>query len=247
MQAIILAAGVGRRLQPFTYDRPKCLARFGGQSLLARHLNLLRAFGITQINLIVGYFADQIKTEAATQDLHIPIEFILNPAYERGSAVSLIAAQKILRNHSTLVMDADLLYDQNILRLIVETEFENAMLVDRRLDDTSEEVKAIVREQRVWGLGKHVSTPGQVAGESLGIFRFSPRAGTLLADGLQRLIDQSGLDTEYETGIHSSLPEYRMDYIDIDGLPWIEIDTPADLQRAEASIFPTLEKFNRRS
>ena len=66
MKAILLAAGVGRRLMPYTETRPKCLVEVGGRSLLARHLDTLSAIDeIDEVHIVLGYRADQIRSAAS--------------------------------------------------------------------------------------------------------------------------------------------------------------------------------------
>ena len=116
MRAILLVAGVGRRLGA---DRPKSLLQFGGRSLLMRHVDALTAVGATSLTIVVGHLQEQIREEIA---LHaaaaktLPIEFRVNEHYREGSVVSLWTARDALSStEATLVMDGDVLYPSSLL------------------------------------------------------------------------------------------------------------------------------------
>jgi choline kinase len=118
MEAIILAAGRGNRLAEFNPDmRPKCLLEFGGRSLLERQLAVARTCGITRVELVIGYQADQLIEYIGTLSDRPEVSFIYNPHFEQGSVVSLHAAGDILgRGDPVILMDADVLFHPGILR-----------------------------------------------------------------------------------------------------------------------------------
>ena len=91
MRAVILAAGVGQRLGPRHNAQPKVLLRFGGETLLSRHLHILGQFGVETVDICVGYRADDIKQEITR--LGAPVAVYYNPDFERGSIVSLVCTR----------------------------------------------------------------------------------------------------------------------------------------------------------
>ena len=93
MQAIMLGAGVGARLSnnDETY-LPKCLLQFDGQSLLARHIEILKSNGVEKLNLVVGYRENDIAKEIAAIGATDFVETVTNPQYREGSIVSLATA-----------------------------------------------------------------------------------------------------------------------------------------------------------
>ena len=242
MKAIILAAGVGKRLEAFTERRPKSLLRFGGKTLLRRHLLHLGALGIEEITVVAGHLAGQIEAEVAGTACPAPVRIVVNPLYHRGSALSLLAAANVLTDSPCLLMDADLLYERELLRRLLRAESPNCLLVDSRLEDTGEEVKVVVRpDGRVLGLGKSVRAEGRVAGESVGIFKFDDSAGHRLVTHL-RAMSEADPDVEYEMAICELAKDCELVPVSADGLAWIEIDFPEDLERARAHVYPRLER-----
>lgn len=136
MQAIILAAGQGKRLAEFNPDgRPKCLFEFDGKSLLSRQLGDLYRLGIHQVTLVVGYEADMIIEHVAKLDTRPEVAYVYNPAYAKGSVLSLLAAQEVLRSNAAVVLlDADVLYHPDLIKILVESIHQNVFLTDQDKD-----------------------------------------------------------------------------------------------------------------
>ena len=92
MRAIILAAGRGNRLAEFIPDgQPKCLLEFGGRSLLDRQLDILFRLGIKHATLVLGYKAGLVVEHVGTLASRPEVAFFYNPAYKKGSVLSLLA------------------------------------------------------------------------------------------------------------------------------------------------------------
>ena len=246
MHAIILAAGRGKRLEGHNPEgHPKCLMAFGGRSLLARHLDLLYRFGVQRADLVVGYEADRIIEHVATLSSRPDVAYHFNPRYEQGSVISLWAAADTLRaGEPVLIMDADVLYHPEILRRLVETEVENCYLLDRDFVPGDEPVKIAVRDGVMVEFRKRLA-PGlhyDMLGESVGFFRFGPDRAAALAERCAQY-DADGLaDAPHEEALRDELLARPGDFgfEDVSGLPWIEIDFPEDVVRADQEVLPAI-------
>jgi choline kinase len=240
MNAVVLAAGVGKRLQPFTDVHPKSLLRFGEETLLERHIKLLGGAGIEAITIVIGHLAEQVREEVCRLKWPAPLRLLHNARYREGSALSLLTAADALSGTSSLVMDGDILYGRELLHRLIQAPWPNCLLADPESRDSGEEVKVVVREDgRVCELGKRVHGGGRVVGESVGMFKFEPLAGKGLADRL-RSATASDPSIEYEPVIDGLLKEFRVDYVSVKGLPWTEIDFWGDVERARAEVYPRL-------
>ena len=129
MKAVILAAGVGKRLRHVIADRPKCLIELGERTLLSRYLESLATLAITQVVMIVGYQQELIRRAVKTERFPGEVHFEVNDAYERGSIGSLWAGRREL-NDDVVIMDADVLYHPTILQRLVESPNPNSLLMD---------------------------------------------------------------------------------------------------------------------
>lgn len=248
MHAIILAAGRGSRLAEHNPEgHPKCLMSFGGRSLLARHLDLLHRFGVRQADLVVGFEADRIVEHVSTLASRPDIALHFNPRYEQGSVISLWAAADTMKSGSpVLVMDADVLYHPSILERLVRTDIENCYLLDREFVPGDEPVKIAVRDGVMVEFRKRLADDlaHDTIGESVGFFRFGPDCAARVADACARYDAEGLADAPHEEALRDVLLERpgEFGYEDVSGLPWIEIDFPDDVRRAEKEILPAIRR-----
>ncbi len=242
---MILAAGIGRRLgAPNTdgcrqVDVPKALLSFGGRTLLGRHVALLRANGVADIAVTVGFGARHVV--AALQDLGgYGLEPIENPDFRQGSVVSLWAARAILRyGGPVILMDADVLYDRRLLARLIDSPHANCLLLDRDIEPGDEPVKLCVLAGRIVDLRKQPTQPHDWHGESVGFFKLDAAAAAELAARVEDYVDGGRRMMEYEEPLRdmimASAPD-RFGFEDISGLPWTEIDFPEDVVKANALL-----------
>lgn len=250
MRAIILAAGRGTRLEQ-TADRelPKCLLRFGDCSLLERHLRLLRAAGVQDVVLALGFRHDLIEAELARIGWQPRPEAVLNPRYELGSMLTVhTAAQALTRGGDVLLMDADVLYHERIMAALTDGRRPvNRILIDREFEAGDEPVKVCVRNGVPIELRKQLEAGLEydTIGESIGFFRFDERGARRLAAIVSDYIGSSRSHLPHEEAVRDLLRERSQifEVCDVTGAPWIEIDFPADVVRAENEVLPQLESF----
>ena len=241
MKAIILAAGVGKRLWPLTQHRPKCLIELGGRTLLARYLDALAGAGIRQAVIVVGYKQDMIRSAVATDSRGVEVRYLVNEQYQRGSISSLWRARTEL-DDDVLIMDADVLFHREILRRLITSTSPSALLMDETVKQTTEECMVIVRGGRVVGLTKRMPEQYDFAGEGVGFLKVRRADTEALINSLKGHADRGELDMEYEDALLEFFGAVRVGHEKIGGLPWIEIDFPEDVARAERDILPKLEE-----
>jgi len=229
--AIILAAGVARRLAPLTDHTQKSLLPVGGRAILAGMLDALHAVGVGHVVIVVGHCADQVRALAASAPRGMAIECIHNPAYQKGSSMSLYCARDLIAREPTLIMDADVV-------------FPREFLIDEGFADTGEEVKIYVQNDRVIALGKKVVPRAwDRVGEGIGFFKCGPAAGRDLIGLLEEVIDESQGVCEYEDALHLLVSRQRVGAVDVTGLPWTEVDFAEDLHRAQAEVYPAIARL----
>jgi len=243
MRAIILAAGVGQRLGTHG-NRPKCLLEFAGVSLLDRHLRNLRGAGIENVSLCVGYQHELI--EQTLLDIGVAgITTSFNPAYREGSLVSLWTMRPELRGgEDVLLMDADVLYEPALLGLLAARPVRNRFLCDRNFEPGDEPVKICIDGGRIVEFRKQVA-PGldyDDVGESVGFFSLTADMAAALADVCDGYVDAGRRDEPYEEAIRdlALARSGEFDIVDVTGQPWVEIDFPEDIIRANDQILPNL-------
>jgi choline kinase len=245
MRAIILAAGRGSRLQQLEEQAlPKCLLRFGGITLLERHLRSLGKGGVREVVLVVGYRHEMIRAELDRLAWQPGPQIVLNPRFELGSVLTVhTAAEALTRGGDVLLMDADVLYHDRIMSaLAAGPAAANRILLDRDFEAGEEPVKLCVRAGVPVELRKQLPSGLQydTIGESVGFFRFSAAGARRLAAIVADYVASGRAHMPHEEAIRDLLLERSQPFeiADVTGVPWIEIDFPADIARAEREILP---------
>lgn len=226
--AVILAAGAGTRLRPLTAMRPKCLLEVGGRTLLDYQLEALATNDIRDVLVVTGFCAEQIVERFGTR-----VRTINDPDYETTNNLhSLWTARKELAGRDVICLHADVLFHPSILRPCLEADQDVTVVLDRTL--VEETMKAQIEGDQVVEIGKHIPSNKQF-GTFLGIARFARPASAALADSVERLIGDPVHRQSYFTACLPPLANQglRVGYSLTGGLPWIEIDTPAELRAGE--------------
>ncbi|KAI3592123.1 NTP transferase domain-containing protein [Cupriavidus sp. CER94] len=244
MRAIILAAGLGLRLQQQPGKQfPKCLLRFDGLTLLERHLRLLDAAGVTEVVLALGFEPDQVKEELAR--IGRDLEIVINTRYDLGSVLTVhTVADAMTRGGDVLLMDADVLYDERIMAKLVAGDTVNRLLIDRDFEAGDEPVKLCLKDGVPVELRKQLMADLQydTIGESVGFFRFKEDCARRLAEIVKGYVDSGRANMPHEEAVRDLLLEqsHVFDTADVTGAPWIEIDFPGDVSRAAVEVLPQL-------
>ncbi len=132
MQAIILAAGMGKRLKQLTENNTKCMVKVNGVPLINRTLSQLDSLNLTRIIIVTGYEGQKLRDHIASLDVKTPICFIDNPVYDKTNNIySLALASEYLVAEDTLLLESDIIFEDSVLRCLAEDERESLALVAR--------------------------------------------------------------------------------------------------------------------
>lgn len=211
MKAILLAAGVGRRLGS---DRPKALLEVGGRTLLDRHLENLARLALEPL-VVTGFSAELFA--------HLPT--VHNAEYRRGSVLSLGIALDAI-DEDAVVMDADVLYDPSILADVVG--LHRGFALDLRTEPGEEEMMLGVQDGKVRAIRRGRLEGFDRVGEGVGFFKLD--RGSLPA--LREAVEASDPEGDYEAALDLFLGVHGADYVLVGDRAWVEIDFPEDLERA---------------
>lgn len=245
MKAVMLAAGIGARLgSNITEPPPKVLLRFDRKSLLEYHLEALKEQGVDELVLGVGYKHDDIEREIVALGAQDFVRTVLNENFREGNILTLWALRdELCGGDPVLLMDADLLYDEELLKRLTGSSHENCLLLDRGFEPGDEPVKICVRDGEIVEFRKWLSTGFGYCGESVGMFKLSSDAAELIIAQTELYLRQGRRHDPYEEAIRDVLltsPRGTFGFEDITGLPWIEIDFAADVTRANDEILPRI-------
>ncbi|MBI2562836.1 MAG: phosphocholine cytidylyltransferase family protein [candidate division NC10 bacterium] len=244
MRAIVLVAGVGWRLKPYTETTPKCLMEIGGKSLLRRYLDAFAALRVDEAILVVGHLKEQIMAEASRGPAEVEVRFVTNEQFTRGNILSLWHARHDF-DDDILLMDGDVLYPRELLARLIASPDSNAIAVDERFQDTGEEQKVVCEDGWVVEVTKKISGDPRIRGEAVGILRLSADAAEVLRGILEEFIETGKDSLEYEDALRELAAEVPIGVVEVGDLPWVEIDFEDDLARAREQILPAVDRLDR--
>jgi len=128
MKAVIIAAGMGKRMRPVTDAIPKCMLDFNGRPLLELHLEVFRSYGIRDISVVKGYMADKIRFDG--------IKYYMNDRYEENNILnSLFYAEKEL-DDDIIISYSDIYYRKDILGKLAASKHHISIVVDLAWKDS---------------------------------------------------------------------------------------------------------------
>ena len=132
MQAIILAAGMGKRLKELTQDRTKCMVQVNGVALIDRMLHQIESRHLSRIVIVVGYQGEKLMEYIDTLGIRTPIVYVQNPIYDKTNNIySLALAKDYLCQDDTLLFESDLIFEDAVIDQLLDDTRETLALVDK--------------------------------------------------------------------------------------------------------------------
>lgn len=238
LKAIILAAGEGSRLRPYTEDRPKCLVEVEGRALLDRQLEVLAAESVDQVVLIGGYRAEMLQRPN--------IGLRLNPRFAETNMVWTLFCAEADLNGEILLCYGDIVYSRQILHAVLQSRADIAVAIDldwesywrarneNPLDDA--ETLKLDADGRILEIGQKPESLDQIEGQYMGVMKFSPRGVAQLKQRFHAareagVLRGKAVEKAYMTDLLQGMIDegIRLDSVPVRG-GWVEIDTVGDLQ-----------------
>jgi L-glutamine-phosphate cytidylyltransferase len=234
MQALILAAGQGRRLLPLTKDTPKCLLKFGDITLLEIQAEQCRRLGLEKIWAVIGF-----KEEDVRRIMGDKISYISNKDYmTTNSLYSFWLARQILTT-DTLIMNSDVIVDDEIIVKLMDSEQGDLLAADFRTEFQEEDMKiAVDSNLRLLSISKTLGSEKAKA-ENLGVLKLSIGCIRQLINVVEPIIDASKREF-FPYALDLLAPTVEIGCLPVGNLPWIEIDFPEDYQKALREVFPRI-------
>jgi choline kinase len=239
--AVILAAGTGYRLKPFTDSTPKCLVDVGGRTILDRLLCGLADAGVRRAIVVAGYLSERIITHLAVAALPIDAVTVTNAAYATtNNAVSLAAARSALAGRDFILCDGDVVFTVNPFPSLLRSPDDCVVAMDALAPFNAEAMKVeLGADGHIKTLSKAL-TEQQSAGESLGIQRIGGDALPRLWDAIDVAVARDAVRSYYEDAFQQLLDQgLRMGVSRVGAGTCLEIDDAADLEAARRLLAST--------
>jgi len=238
MKVIILAAGEGRRLRPYTLDRPKCMVKVEGRSLIDRQLDVLRSRELNRIMVIGGYLADKLRRP--------DFELRLNTRYAETNMVWTLFSAEDELNGEVIVAYGDIVYSGVILDKLLASRADIAVAVDKdwesywraRSDDPLSDAESLKlgEDGKILELGQRPGCLEEIQGQYMGLMKFSAKGIACLKEVFHEAKSSQNLrgkrpEQAYMTDLIQLVIDrgYRVDAVLVNG-GWVEIDTVEDCE-----------------
>lgn len=244
MQAVILAAGMGKRLKELTRNNTKCMVEVNGISLIERTLRILEKKNLSKIIIVVGYEAANLIQFVQALQIQTPIVFIHNEIYDKTNNIySLLMAKEYMVDEDTLLLESDLIFEESLIDCLIEDKRPTLALVDKfaswmdgtcmELDD-DDCIRAFIP-------GKYLKfEEKENYYKTVNIYKFSRHfSANIYIPFLEAYLKAMGRNEYYESVIKliALLENNEIRAKRLNGQVWYEIDDVQDLDIA-CTLFP---------
>ena len=241
MQAIILAAGMGKRLGEYTKNNTKCMVPVNGVPLIDRVLNQLSSLKLSRVVIVVGYEGQKLIDYIGNEYNGLKIEYIFNSIYDKTNNIySLALAKDKMQEDDTLLLESDLIFDDRLFSLVVDNPCPNLALVAKyeawmdgtmvQIDDERNIVNFVPKEAF-----RHEQADSYY--KTVNIYKLSKEfSANRYVPFLEAYMKAIGNNEYYENVLRilSFLDCKNLKALPITDEKWYEIDDKQDLDIAEA-------------
>lgn len=250
MQAIILAAGMGKRLGELTQHNTKCMVKVNGISLIDRALTQLSRLKLNRVIIVIGYQGNNLRDYLGIEYKGLKIEYIENPVYDKTNNIySLSLAKKELQEDDTLLIESDLIFEDSLLDKLINSSYPNLALVDKyetwmdgtmvKLDDENNIVNFVPKKAFKYDeVNSYYKT--------VNIYKFSREfLKNSYVPFLEAYTKALGNNEYYEQVLRviTLLDKCDLKALPLSGEKWYEIDDIQDLDIAETIFAPEEDRL----
>lgn len=236
MKAIILSAGRGKRLLPMTEDKPKCLMPINGHTLLEEQLDSLIACGVTDIAVVVGFGAELVEDIIDRRRTKgVQIQPVLNPFFKVSDNLASCWMARAHMAEDFLLLNGDTLFKPEILKHLLDSpEAPVTVTIDQKAEYDDDDMKVQLEDDWVMTVSKQLP-PDMVNGESIGLLYLRGSGPKLFTATLDEAVrGQRGISGWFLKAIDQMAKMGAVKSCSIKGMTWAEVDTPEDLENAQA-------------
>lgn len=227
MKALILASGVGKRLQPLTKDKPKALIEVGGKPLLGHQLDNLIGCNVRDVIITTGAFENKIKRYVRGKYPNINVSYVNNPLYDATNYIYSMWLTKELIDDDIILLHGDLLFDKELLDKLINEGHPNCVLVDRGVKPQEKDFKAVIENNRVIKIGVEFS--GENAFFSAPLYKLSKSDFLCWLDEIEKFVTRGDVNCYAEDIFNKISDKIMLHPLYFDDGFCMEIDTEGDL------------------
>ena len=228
MKVIILAAGIGKRLYPYTIDIPKCLIEVAKKGIIKWELEALSPFNFNEIIIVIGYGGNLVKDLVNNNFPNTNIRFVENKAYSTTSNLYSLKLGLSQVDEDVFIINGDLVFRKEVIAEILKSGYENVIAINK-IFCNEEDMKVCIskrtffnRHNKVLEVSKTIPL-NKTNGQALGIYKIKD------IDILKEKMGETNGINFFNEAINKMTKEISIYSVDITRFPPIEIDFPEDL------------------
>jgi choline kinase len=244
MKVIILAAGEGKRLRPLTNDKPKCMVKLLGKTLLQHQIDIFQSYNIDDISVVTGYKNEMVNFKN--------IKYFQNNNYDTTNMLeTLFCAEDELKN-DVIVSYGDIIFEKSVVQSLINSTDDISVVIDSNwksywekrfinpLDDA--ESLTLDHDGFITNIGQKVTDFDQICGQFMGLMKFQGDSINVITDfykkskkqsksGINILNSKLSFENSYMTDFLQGLVKYgcRLKAVKTNN-KWLELDTMNDYE-----------------
>lgn len=230
MNYIILAAGKGTRLHPYTRNYPKSMIKLAdNQTVLQRTINLIKSLDQTaDITVVVGYEKEEIENQI------LGCKFVENPFYDVTNSIASLWFCREKLSEETVIINADVVFSKEILELVIKSKQKAFVCLDSSIKKSGD-YNVQTYNNQVIAMSKELD---DYFGEYAGITKLNKQCAMILKDEISSMVNDGFYNEWYENALVRLILNNTMEleYIDIQEYDWAELDSVNDLFLARKII-----------
>ena len=234
MKAIILAAGQGTRLLPFTREHPKCLVPVGGKAILDHQLDALAAAGIDDVLVVGGYRIDRLEQHLSQRPARTRPGLLCNPFWSVANSIGSVWTARDHLDRPFILMNGDTIVAADLIADAVRSAAPGVNVVIERAPALAlDDMRVAVAAGRVTHVGKDLGA--EAAHRSLGLILSHQTDGHDYRRALDEVICAQGGAQRFHHAVVDHLAQAGLvGAIEVTAPQWIEIDRPEDIDAWQA-------------
>ncbi len=222
---------------PLTLEIPKALLPLNGATgltILEHQVELLERVGVKEVLVVVGHGKDRIEALLGGR-----VSYVVNEDYQNTNSIYSFYLTLERLGEEVLVINGDVLFPEEVVERLLASEYSGVLSIDTgaRLDE--ETMKVALEGPRVVDIRKDLP-PERAHGENLGVVLFKGRALAVLKKVVKDMVDKGEVNRWIPAAFREMLFFHPIYAVDVKGLPWIEVDFPQDLERAQKEVYPRI-------
>jgi len=231
MKALILAAGMGKRLQKASGGLPKSMIKIGDRTIIHNQIQSCLEVGISEFIFVLGFKQEQMQEHILQILNKDQVTFVENPIYDKTNTLYSLFLTMKHWDDDFIYFNADVLFKRELLKKI-SRESEHSQLLVETKKCGEEEVKVIVDENfKIIEIGKKLDVK-LCAGEFIGVGKFTKEVFAKFKQHLEQGVKDGQENNFFEYAVNFLAKESILQAVPTDDVPCIEIDFPEDLEKA---------------